>query len=280
MGSRLRIICILGLLGWCLQAGVWQGAILAEESVPLLPEAATNAADAAPATDATVPTRNLFNILSDGGPLMLPIFVCSFVLLVFCFERAVMLRRSRVIPGPFVRRVLQQIRDGQLDRDQAIELCKENPSPTSGVFVAALKKWGRPAVEVEQAIIDAGERMSNGLRKYLRVFNGIYTIGPMLGLMGTVLGMILSFNSIAQTKGDDKMAMLAEGIGHALLTTLGGIAVAVPALCLYMYFTGRVDKLVMEVDALGQQLVELIAADRVVPERPTKPKAPRREAAA
>jgi len=278
MGSRLKIIFILGLLGLSLQGWAGQGVILAEESVVVSPEA--GAAEATPAPGAVVATRNLFDILSEGGPLMLPIFVCSFVLLVFCFERAVMLRRSRVIPGPFVRRVLQQIRDGQLDREQAIELCRENPSPTSGVFVAAFKKWGRPAVEVEQAIIDAGERMSNGLRKYLRVFNGIYTIGPMLGLMGTVLGMILSFNSIAQTKGDNKMAMLAEGIGHALLTTLGGIAVAVPALCLYMYFTGRVDKLVMEVDTLGQQLVELIAADRIAPERPTKPKAPRREAAA
>ena len=279
MGSRLKIICILGLLGWTIQGWVWPGAILAEDSVVVSPDAAATAVDAA-APGAAAATRNLFDILSEGGPLMLPIFFCSFVLLVFFFERAVMLRRSRVIPGPFVRRVLQQIRDGQLDREQAIELCRENPSPTSGVFVAALKKWGRPAVEVEQAIIDAGERMSNGLRKYLRVFNGIYTIGPMLGLMGTVLGMILSFNGIANSKAMGKMELLAEGIGHALLTTLGGIAVAVPALCLYMYFTGRVDKLVMEVDALGQQLVELIAADRVAPERPTKPKAPRREAAA
>lgn len=239
---------------------------------------------AAPAADAegkpTIATRNLFDIMSEGGPLMLPIFFCSFVLLVFCFERTVSLRRSRVIPGPFVRRVLQQIRDGQLDRDQAVELCQENPSPTSTVFVAALKKWGRPAVEVEQAIIDAGERVSNGLRKYLRVFNAIYTISPMLGLMGTVFGMIQSFNGIAQSHAMGKPEMLAAGIGHALLTTAAGLTVAIPALCLYMYFTGRVDKLVMEIDALGQQLVELIAADRIVPERTTKPKAPRREAAA
>ncbi len=241
---------------------------------------AEEAGPAAAAANPTIATRNLFDIMSEGGPLMLPIFFCSFVLLVFCFERTVSLRRSRVIPGPFVRRVLQQIREGQLDRDQAIDLCQENPSPTSTVFVAALKKWGRPAVEVEQAIIDAGERVSNGLRKYLRVFNAVYTIGPMLGLMGTVFGMIQSFNGIAQSHAMGKPEMLAAGIGHALLTTAAGLTVAIPALCLYMYFTGRVDKLVMEIDALGQQLVELIAADRIVPERTAKPKAPRREAAA
>jgi biopolymer transport protein ExbB len=240
--------------------------------------AALQAAGAA-AGDPAIATRNLLDIMRDGGPLMLPIFFCSFVLLVFCFERAVSLRRARVIPGPFVRRVLQQIREGQLDRDQAIELCQANPSPTATVFVAGLKKWGRPAVEVEQAIIDSGERVSNSLRKYLRVFNAVYTISPMLGLMGTVFGMIQSFNGIAQAHAMGRPEMLAAGIGHALLTTAAGLTVAIPALCLYMYFTGRVDRLVMEIDALGQQLVELIAADRVVLER-SKPKAARREAAA
>ena len=265
------------LVALCLVSCAAPRMLWADEPIAVAAEAAV---DAPPRAGATIATRNLFSILSEGGPLMWPIFFCSFVLLVFFFERVVALRRSRVIPGPFVRRVLQQIRDGQLDRDQAIELCRENPSPTSTVFVAALKKWGRPAVEVEQAIIDAGERVSNGLRKYLRVFNAIYTIGPMLGLMGTVFGMIQSFNGIAQSQAMGKPEMLAAGIGHALLTTAAGLTVAIPALCLYMYFTGRVDKLVMEIDALGQQLVELIAADRIVPERTTKPKAPRREAAA
>ena len=115
----------------------------------------------------------------------------------FFLERCVSLRRSRVIPKPFVTRFLQQLREGQLDREQALELCEENGSPVANVFAGAVRKWGRPGVEVEQGVIDAGERATNGLRRYLRVFYGVATVGPLLGLMGTVLGMIQTFNVIA-----------------------------------------------------------------------------------
>ena len=76
-------------------------------------------------------------------------------------------------------------------------MCEENGSPVAQVFAGAVRKWGRPGVEVEQGVIDAGERATNGLRRYLRVFYGVATVGPLLGLMGTVLGMIQTFNVIA-----------------------------------------------------------------------------------
>ena len=76
-------------------------------------------------------------------------------------------------------------------------MCEENGSPVAQVFAAAVRKWGRPAVEVEQAVIDQGERATNSLRRYLRVFYAVTTVGPLLGLMGTVLGMIQTFNVIA-----------------------------------------------------------------------------------
>jgi len=130
------------------------------------------------------------------------------------------------------------------------------------VFAAAVKKWNRPAVEVEQAVIDAGERVANGLRRYLRLFNGIATISPLLGLLGTVLGMIQAFNAIA-TSSDamGKPEVLAAGIGEALLTTAGGLSVAIPAFIAYMYFSSRVDRLIIEIDGLGQQAVSAIASD-------------------
>ncbi len=208
-----------------------------------------------------IPTKNLLQVIRDGGPLMLPIGVCSFILLVFVFERTIALRRGRVIPRPFVRRFLEQIREGQLDRDAAAELCEENGSPVAKVFAGAVNKWGRPSVEVEQAIIDTGERVTNGLRAYLRLFNGISTISPLLGLLGTVLGMIRAFNAIATADAMGRPELLAAGISQALLTTAAGLSVAIPALIAYLVFVGRVDKLVMEIDALGQQLVSLIAAD-------------------
>jgi len=233
------------------------------------------AALAGPVVDeGRIPMKNLLQVMRDGGPLMIPIGICSVILLVFVFERAISLRRGRVIPRPFVKRFLQQLRDGQLDPETALELCDRNPSPVADVFAAAIRKWSRPAVEVEQAIIDAGERVTNGLRRYLRVINGVSTISPLLGLLGTVLGMIQTFNTIAVGDAMGRPEMLAGGIGQALLTTAGGLCVAIPALIAYLYFVGRVDRLIMDIDGLGQQIVDVIAADSQVPRSQEAERAP------
>ena len=179
----------------------------------------------------------------------------------FVFERFIALRRGRVIPRPFVKRFLEQISEGQLDRETALDLCEQNRSPVAEVFGAAARKWGRPSVEVEQAIIDAGERITNGLRKYLRILNGISTVSPLLGLLGTVLGIINCFNTIARANAMGHFDLLAGGIGEALLTTAGGLFVAIPAMIAYLCFVGRVDSLIMEIDALSQRLVDLISAE-------------------
>lgn len=210
---------------------------------------------------AAIPTRSLLQVLHDGGPLIIPIAVCSFILLMFVFERFISLRRGRVIPRPFVRRFLEQIREGQLDQEEAIALCEKNDSPVAKVFAAGVRKWGRPSVEVEQAILDSGERVANTLRKYLRVLNGVSTVSPLLGLLGTVLGMIHAFNAIATADAMGRPETLAGGISQALLTTAAGLSVAIPALIAFLYFSGRVDQLVMELDSLGQRLVDLISAD-------------------
>src|SRR5213596_554482 len=83
-----------------------------------------------------IPTKSMLAIFHEGGPLMYPIALCSFALLVFVFERFIALRRGRVIPRPFVRRFLEQLREGQLDREKAIKLCEDNNSPIATVFVA------------------------------------------------------------------------------------------------------------------------------------------------
>jgi biopolymer transport protein ExbB len=210
-----------------------------------------------------IPTNDLQKIIDDAGPLMYAILFCSFLLVAFLLERTVSLRRRRVIPKPFVRRFLQQLREGQLDRDQALKLCEENGSPVAQVFAGAVRKWGRPGVEVEQGVIDAGERVTNGLRRYLRVFYGVATVGPLLGLMGTVLGMIQTFNVIADPATDalSRTAPLAGGIAKALLNTAGGLAVAIPASIFYVFFISRVDRLVIEIDQLAQEVVNIISAE-------------------
>lgn len=215
------------------------------------------------ADEAPIPTKNLWSIIRSGGLLMIPLGICSLILMAFVFERAISLRRGRVIPRPFVRRFLEQMRGGELDRDAALELCEESGSPVSEVFAGAVRKWGRPAVEVEQGIIDAGERVTNSLRRYLRVLNAIATISPLLGLLGTVVGMISAFNAIATSDAMGRPELLATGISQALLTTAAGLSIAIPALIVYLFFASRVDRLIMDIDGLGQELVPLVSAEEM-----------------
>ncbi len=227
----------------------------------------------------SISNRSLFEILKEGGPLMAPLFACSFITLVFVFERAISLRRGRVIPRPFVKRLLHQVREGKLDRDGALELCQESGSPISDVFAATVKKWGRPSVELEQTNIDAGERVSAGLRRYVRLFNAVATISPLMGLLGTVFGMIRLFDAISTADAMGRTELLAAGISEALLCTAAGLLIAIPALCFYLLFVGRVERLLTEIDSLGQELVGLISAEAIQDERQSKARAKSRPAA-
>ena len=225
----------------------------------------------APPTVVAGPPR-LTDIIRSGGPLMIPIGLCSFLLVVFVFERFISLRRSRIIPGQFTRLFLTQMENGELDQDGAVILCDRDKSPMANVFKAGIQKWGRPAVEVEQAVLDEGERTSNRLRKYLRLINGVATLCPLFGLLGTVLGMIHAFDSIAtvSTTVADPKALIATGISQALLTTAAGLSVAIPALIAYLFFSSRVDKHIMDIDALGMKVVNLISAEAIAAEGATK----------
>lgn len=198
-----------------------------------------------------------------GGFLMWPILISSILAIWIAVERTIVLRKARVIPRAFVSRFLKHVESGKLDADQALRLCEENGSPIAMVFAHGIRKWGKPSVEVEQAIIDGGEREVAHLRKHLPILNGVYTISPLLGLLGTVVGMIMSFNELAggATMGASSSERLAGGIAVALLTTAAGLCVAIPALVLYMYFIGRVDALVMEMDRLAQRVVNSISEE-------------------
>lgn len=208
----------------------------------------------------TIPETPL-EILSALGVFVYPLGLASVIVLWVTIERLVVLRRSRVIPQPFVRRFFDHMREGHLDPKTSLQLCEENGSPIADVFAHGVRKWGKPSVEVEQAIIDGGERQTSQLRKHIRVLNGAATIAPLIGLLGTVAGMISSFNMIAAKQAMGRTEDLAAGIGLALLTTAAGLIIAIPALIMYMYFAGRVDSLIIEMDGLAQDLVDLISAE-------------------
>ena len=120
------------------------------------------------------------------GWFVYPLGLTSIIAAWVAIERMVVLRRGRVIPRPFVKRFFDLLEAGKLDPRSAIKLCEDNGSPMAAIFAHGIRKWGKPSVEVEQAIIDGGERQVSQLRSYLRVLNGAATVGPLLGLLGTV----------------------------------------------------------------------------------------------
>lgn len=210
---------------------------------------------------------------------MYPIALCSFVLTVFVFERIIYLRGGRVIPRPFVRRLIEMLEQQQIDREEALELCQKNPSPIAEIISAAIRRYGRPAVDVEQAVMDSGQRVTSSMRKHLRMFSAISNLCPLLGLLGTVLGMIQAFNDISGSNAMGRPELLAGGISQALLTTASGLFVAIPAYVAYIFFTGRVDRLLMQMDSYAQQVVDTISAEGIAELDSNRPRSRSRKAA-
>ncbi|MBD3672795.1 MAG: MotA/TolQ/ExbB proton channel family protein [Planctomycetaceae bacterium] len=254
-----------------MMAMIWPSPAIAQSTGPVaeegtaLDEAGPVAAESeAPQTNEQKPSipRNPKEILEAlGWPFLVPFLAASFISLWFGLERLVVLRRGRVIPRAFVERFIKHLEQGKLEPQQALDLCEDNGSPTAVVFAHGVRKWGRPSVEVEQAILDGGERQVSLLRKHLRVLNGVATVTPLIGLLGTVIGMIRSFNEIAGADAMGKATQLASGIALALLTTAAGLIIAIPSLILYMYLAGKVDSVVMDMDRHAQRVVELISSE-------------------
>jgi len=259
------IVAALPVVAVAQEPRAWAGATEPARE-PLRIAAAPPASDpdsTAPAAEPAglIPTGNLLATIRDGGILMIPLIGCSFALAVFGIERAVNLRTGSVVPKLFVDRFVAQLRAHALARQAALEACDENGSPAARVFAAAIRRWGRPAVEIEQAAIDACERELNHLRRYRRVFNGVATISPLLGLLGTVFGLIRSFNDVAAAGAMGRPDLLAGGFGEALITTAMGLLVAIPAMVLHSYFTSRVDRLAMRLDESCQQVIDEISQE-------------------
>ena len=270
--GRFCQACAFVCLAWgLLTGGVLSAQDTAGDPVPL--EAAES--PAATALDAATPvdpgdkkiariSTNVRDMIDALGVWAIPFAISSIMLLWFTIDRLVVLRRGRVIPMAFVQRFLRLVESHELEQDEALEVCLQNPSPIANIFAHAVRKWGKPSVEVEQAILDGGERQVGDLRRNLRVIHGIHTITPMIGLLGTVWGMLESFSLIASAGAMGRIDQLAAGIALAFVNTFAGLFLAIPALISYVYFSGRVDSLVMEMDDLSQRLVHSISAEGLV----------------
>jgi biopolymer transport protein ExbB len=259
-----------------LAIGLWAGAAAPPDEVKVATDASTPGKAPPVSRQALIPTTNLLEVMRGGGALMWPLAGCSVICLAFVLERLISLRGGRVIPMSFVRRFVEQLRDGSLQRTNALEICQQNGSPVAKVFEAAVRKWGRAEIAVEQAVVDEGERVANKLRRYIRLFTALAVITPLLGLLGTVLGMIKAFNVVADSSALGRPELLAQGISQALLNTAFGLAVAIPAQSFYYYFVSRVDRLIIAMDEHAQEVVNLISAEALESrEQAPRPKARR-----
>ena len=187
-----------------------------------------------------------------GGPLMIPISALSVIVVIFSVERLLGLRRRRVVPPELVEGLGQLAgKQGGFDPRAAYQLCQQYPSAAANVVRSVLLKVGRPHSEVEHTVEEACDREAAKLYKNVRTINLAVSVAPLLGLLGTVQGMISCFYTAASlSAGDDKYRALSEGIYKALVTTFGGLVVAIPASVFAHYFEGRIQSLFREIDEL------------------------------
>jgi biopolymer transport protein ExbB len=195
---------------------------------------------------------NLFELFWQNRWWMLPILIMSVIVLAVAVERWLSLQRARVIPRRLVKELegLGNHKYG-FDPREAFRVCQRYPSAAARVVRAMLLKVGRPQSELEHAVQEASQREAQRLYSNVRWLNLASGVTPLMGLMGTVWGMIRAFHDTTQmAPGLNKAEYLAEGIYLALVTTLAGLAVAIPATILAHYFEGRVVKLFHQIDEL------------------------------
>jgi biopolymer transport protein ExbB len=187
----------------------------------------------------------MLEIVKAGGWLMVPIVACSVVAVAIVFERLWTLQRRRVVPSTLTSEIWELVKYNQLDARQLARL--QQSSPLGQVLAAALAQRHAPREVMKEAIEDTGRHVVIDLERYLGPLGTIAAISPLLGLLGTVSGMIRAFTAIT-AQGVGNPTVLAGGIAEALITTAAGLTVAIPSLIAYRYLRGRVEGLVVLIE--------------------------------
>lgn len=229
------------------------------------------AADAAANTDAAK-VQSIWDFILKGGPMMYPLALGSFVAITVIVERVTSLRQRKIIPQEFLPGLNQQLENHPNDYSEALSYCRKDASPIANIFAAAIKRLNGPIETVEKHIQEAGQREILKLRKYLRSLSVIASIAPLMGLLGTIFGMIIAFQTVATSGGAlGKAEVLAKGIYQAMITTAAGLLLAIPVLIAYHMFCAKIDRIVAEMDELTLNFVEEHAETNLIQES-TKPK--------
>ena len=196
----------------------------------------------------------MIEIVKSGGWLMAPIILCAIVSMGIMLERFWTLKQKRVIPDDLVRKVWAWVKKDQLDRKRMQSLYQG--SPLGRILAAGLSNRDRDRAVMKESIEDTGRHVVHELERYVETLGTIAAVSPLLGLLGTVVGMVEVFTAIT-SQGVGNPQALAGGIAEALITTAAGLTVAIPALIGYRYFRSRVDMLVV---GMAKEALKLVAA--------------------
>ena len=197
----------------------------------------------------------MFELIRAGGFLMWPILACSVVSMAIIAERFWSLRESKIAPASLVANVWQWHKSDELDakRIQALRI----NSPLGMILAAGLLNRKHSREIMKESIEEVGRLVAHSLERFLNTLGTISSITPLLGLLGTVIGMIKVFTVIT-SQGVGDPSVLSEGISEALLTTAAGLSVAIPSLMFYRYFRGKVDDLVVTMEQEALKMVEVM----------------------
>lgn len=219
-----------------------------------LPVVDTLALADAPAEGKVVVKRGfIVDTWQKGGPVMWGLLLVSLLGVSIIFERLLALRRSKVLPTTFIKGIRARWLSG--DIKTAFELCSESNLPVARVLKAGLAKHNRGVAEIERSIESTGMHEVQSLSRYMRPLGALAALAPLLGFLGTVTGMIKSFNSIAMS-GSRRPDLIASGISEALITTAAGLVIGIPLYAVYHYLLGVIEQRTWEMEEISIDIVE------------------------
>jgi len=198
----------------------------------------------------------MIELFLKGGPLLYPIFFCSILALGIFLERLWVFAKVRKGAQELAREVEKHLLKGE--REEAVNLCRNSRNPLARIVLTAMKLAGKPRERIKQEVEEVGELETVVVNRYLGLLSTIATISPLLGLLGTVIGMIKAFNVIA-IQGVGTPATLGVGISQALITTAAGLSVAIPAILLHRYLASRAGLLIVEIEEHSLHIVNLVS---------------------
>ena len=202
----------------------------------------------------------MLELVKAGGWLMIPIIACSIIATAIVIERFWSLQKRRIIPDPqIVSQIWKWVQDNQLTAERIREL--RDSSPLGRVLAAGLLNANQSRELIKDSIVDTGRHVAHELERYLNTLGTIAMISPLLGLLGTVIGMIKVF-SVITAVGVGDPNQLADGISQALITTAAGLTVAIPSLIFHRYFRGRVEALVVDMEQEALKLVDVLEGQK------------------